>query len=103
MSHLHWHRGSDYEAARPYFEKDLEINRKVLGEEHPDTALSMNNMGALLSAMGDYDAARPYYEMALEIRRNVLGEEHPDTANSLNNLGALLDSMGDYDGAPALL
>ena len=71
----------------------------MLGEEHPDTARSLNNMGFLLQAMGDYAAARPYYEHALDIRRKVLGEEHPDTAHSLNNMGSLLQAMGDYAAA----
>ena len=92
-------RQSKAMAARPYYEQALAINRKVLGEEHPDTAQSLNNLGALLRATGDYAAARPYYEQALAIRKKVLGEEHPDTASSLNNLGALLRATGDYDGA----
>ena len=89
----------DYAAARPYYEQALAISREVLGEKHPDTATSLNNLGYLLQAMGDYAAARPYYEQALAIRREVLGEEHPDTAQSLNNLGYLLQAMGDYAAA----
>ena len=95
----HLYAIGDYPGAYPNFQKALEINRKVLGEEHPDTASSLNNLGALLQAMGEYEGARPYYEKALEIRRKVLGEEHPDTASSLNNLGFLLRAMGDYEGA----
>jgi tetratricopeptide (TPR) repeat protein len=79
----------DNDGARPYYEKALEIRRNVLGEEHPDTALSLNNLGALLQAMGDYDGARPYYEKALEINRKVLGEEHPNTTIFKENLGIL--------------
>ena len=85
----HLHAIGDYAGAYPNFQLALEINRKVLGEEHPDTASSLNNLGALLQAMGDYEGARPYYEKALEINRKVLGEEHPDTARSLNNLAIL--------------
>ena len=90
---------ADYISARPYYEQALAINRKVLGEEHPDTASSLNNLGGLLHSKGDNDSARPYYEQALAIRRKMLGEEHPDTAGSLNNLGYLLEDMGDSIGA----
>jgi CHAT domain-containing protein len=85
----------DFSGARPYYEQALAINRKVLGEEHPAMATSLNQLGALLRAMGDFSGARPYYEQALAIRRKVLGEEHPDTANSLNNLGDLFWAIGD--------
>lgn len=77
----------------------LAIRRKVLGEEHPKTAASLNDVGFLLKATGDYAAARPYYERALAIRKQVLGEEHPETAESLNNLGLLLQSTGEYAAA----
>jgi tetratricopeptide (TPR) repeat protein len=43
----------DLQGARPYYEKALEIRKKVLGKEHPDTALSLNNLGFLLRAMGE--------------------------------------------------
>ena len=42
----------------------------MLGEEHPDTALSLNNLGSLLQAMGDLAGARPYYERALVLQRD---------------------------------
>src|SRR5205085_593378 len=71
----------------------------VLGEEHPATATSLNNLGLLLQAMGDLAAARPYLEGALAICRTALGEDHPDTATSLNNLGYLSKAMGDLAAA----
>jgi tetratricopeptide (TPR) repeat protein len=90
---------ADYPVARSYYQQALAINRKVLGEEHPDTTVSLNNLGGLLQVMGDYTAARPYYEQTLAIRKKALGGEHPDTARSLNNLGSLLQAMGDYTSA----
>ena len=62
----------------------------MLGERHPDTAASLNNLAVLLEAQGDYAAAKPLYEQALAIHKAVLGERHPDTATSLNNLAGLL-------------
>jgi len=81
----------------------LEIIKKALGEEHPDYASSLNNLGMLFSDMGDYKAAEPYYKQALEIRKKALGEEHPDYASSLNNLGILYRNMGDYKAAETYL
>jgi hypothetical protein len=39
-----------------------EIRQAVLGERHPDTAQSLNNLAILLDSQGDYAAARPLYE-----------------------------------------
>gem|GEM_PF-559213 len=90
---------ADYPGARSYYLQAMEINRKVLGEEHPDTTVSYNKLGGLLVKMGDYPGARLYYRRSLETHRKVLGEEHPDTASSLNDLGELTARMGDYPGA----
>jgi tetratricopeptide (TPR) repeat protein len=57
-----------------------------LGEEHPETAQSLNNIGALLHATGDYTGARPYYEQALAIYKRVLGSDHTRTKIVLDNL-----------------
>jgi tetratricopeptide (TPR) repeat protein len=68
----------------------------VLGEEHPHTARSYNNVAANLNAQGKYAAAGPLYQKALDIRRKVLGEEHPDTAVIYNNVAFNLQSEGRY-------
>jgi len=35
----------------------LAIRRKVLGDKHPDTAISLNNLGLLPQVMGDHTGA----------------------------------------------
>ena len=65
------------------------IREKVLGEEHPDTATSLNNLAILLSDQGSYQEARPLYERALAIREKVYGEEHPYTKRVRQNLTTL--------------
>ena len=71
--------------------------KKTLGEEHPDTASSYENIGNIYDAKGDYDKGYEYHIQALNIRKKVLGEEHPDMAHSLNNIGAACHAMGGYD------
>jgi CHAT domain-containing protein/Tfp pilus assembly protein PilF len=72
-----------------------ELARHVLGEDHPLTASSLNNLGTQLLLLEDLTGARPYLEQALAIRRRVLGENHPHTAHSLHNMGELLRQLGD--------
>jgi tetratricopeptide (TPR) repeat protein len=88
-----------YEEARPYLERALDIRKKVLGEDHPDTAMALNNLANLLSDQSSYEEAQPLYERALAIRKKVLGEEHSLTAASLNNLALLLSDQGSYEEA----
>ncbi len=64
----------------------LVFSVEKLGEDHPDTAGSYNNVASNLNAQGRFDEAEPLFRKGLEIRQQVLGEEHPDTAASYNNL-----------------
>ena len=87
----HDHQRGLYAMARRVEERVLEARRRVLGEDHPDTLTSMNNLAETLRAQGDLAGARGWQERVLEARRRVLGEDHPDTLTSVNNLGATLE------------
>ncbi|HEX8682703.1 MAG TPA: tetratricopeptide repeat protein [Ardenticatenaceae bacterium] len=98
----HLDRIGDYRGARFYSKRALTILEKVLGSEHPNVALSLNNLAELLRQQGDYAGAKPLFERALAIREKVLGPEHRETATSLNNLAVLLHQQGDYARAKPL-
>ena len=85
------YRKGQYGKAEPLLLQSLEICRKVLGAEHPDTANSLNNLAALYDTQGRYEESEPLLLQSLQIRRKVLGAEHPDTAN---NLAALYQAQG---------
>jgi tetratricopeptide (TPR) repeat protein len=91
-----------YSQARPLFERALAIRENVLGPEHPDTAMSLNNLALLLRDQGDLAGARPLFERALAILEKTLGPEHRDTATSLNNLALVLRTQGDLGRARPL-
>ncbi len=82
-----------------YYEQALAIRKKTLGEEHLDTAASLNNLAFIMELTGDYAGARPYYEQSLAIRKKILGEEHLVTATSHEYLGGILQATGDREGA----
>src|SRR5271165_4756914 len=92
----------EYAKAEPLYREALRIRHKVLGNEHPDTATSLNNLALLYHEMGEYAKAEPLYREALRIRQKVLGPEHPSTAASLNNLALLCFDLGQIDEATAL-
>ena len=48
----------------------------MLGDDHPTTLTSVNNMGVLLEAQGRLDEAEPYYRESLDGNRRVLGDNH---------------------------
>ncbi len=91
-----------YDEAIPLAERVLEMRQKLLGTEHPDVALSLNNLAFLYFSQGRYNQAEPLLIQALEMRQKLLGTEHPDVATSLNNLALLYHSQGRYSQAEPL-
>ena len=75
----------------------------LLGPEHPDTLVSMDNLAGYLAAEGRYAEAEKLERATLDTRRRVLGPEHPDTAGSTHNLGCILARRGRRDEALSLL
>jgi ribosome biogenesis protein Tsr3 len=71
----------------------------VLGEDHPHTLRSTNNLAADLSALGEHEQARQISEDNFTRRRRVLGEDHPHTLSSANNLAADLSALGEHEQA----
>ena len=100
---LNLDNGGRYKEAEPLYLKGLEIRQQLLGEKHPDTALSYNNVASNLNAQGRYEEAEPLFRKGLEINQQVLGEKHPFTAGSYNNVAYNLDDQGRYEEAEPLL
>jgi len=73
-----------YAEAQAVTQKQLDIRRRVLGDEHPDTLSSINSMGILLESQGKLAEAEPYYREALataeRLRTDVIGGERERAA-----------------------
>jgi tetratricopeptide (TPR) repeat protein len=70
--------------------RGLAICLKALGESHPATATSFNNLGEIIRDQGRLTEAEAMNRRALAIRLDVRGEEHLETALSYNNLAVVL-------------
>ncbi len=102
-----WHGASEaqgkYSESQPLHEKAMEIRRRLLGEDHPDTAKSYENLGMNLYAQGKYAEAEVLLRKAMSILRRQLGEDHCDTANCYNDLAMILDDQSRNAEAESLL
>jgi len=93
----------EYSAAAKFQQVSLVLQRRSLGESHPDTIASFGNLAALLFKQGEYEAARPIFEQALKLNRRVLGDSHTRVATTTRLLGSLEARTGNLDRAEELL
>jgi len=72
----------------------------VLGEEHPDTLISMANLAYTLKDQSHDDEAIKMVTSCLELSMKVLGPSHPDTQSTLETLMTWLNVGSDtkYQG-----
>ena len=97
------HDKGKYAEAQPLYERTLEIYRRLLTDNDPQTASAYNNLAGNLKSLGKYALAQPLYEKALEIHRRLLTDDHPDTAITYSSLGMNLSAQGKYAQAQPLL
>ena len=70
-----------------------------MGEEHPSTQLSLNNVANLQWKLGPLDVAETLFRESLEVQLRTLGRDHPGTVVTLSNLGNLCRDLGRPDEA----
>lgn len=77
----------------------LGLQEELLGETHPQTLTSMNNLAVALQAAGKLDQAVPLYEAVVAARRKTVRQRVSlDFLSSAGNLGRayeLMDRLGE--------
>ena len=96
------YRTGDLETAAGLGREVLDINRALLGPDHPRVARETNNLAQVLQRMGRHAEAEPLYREALRILKATVGPEHPYTALGMSNLAAVLDQLDRDDEADSL-
>jgi tetratricopeptide (TPR) repeat protein len=85
------------EKAEEAYKQALEIRRRVLSDNHEDTAESINNYGHIFYFKGDNKKAKELYQEAFEIRQSLFPHCHPKIAEGYNNLGVVFGAQGDKE------
>src|SRR5207253_1842225 len=91
-----------YPQAQSLLTDAVNIRRRVLGPQNPDTLSSINGVCRLLWEQGHYAEAEKLGRETLDMRRRVLGPEHIDTLSSMSQLATILYNEGRYDEAEKL-
>ena len=112
-----------YSDTEPLLKRALAIQEKVLGPDHLNVGISLNNLARLYQVQGRYADAEQLYKRALAIQERAIGPDHPNSSTrdrrraegslqrielianfgtSLNNLALLYHAQGRYPDAEAL-
>jgi tetratricopeptide (TPR) repeat protein len=89
----------DLQGAKENFERALKIAKSRIGENHPDVARYLNNLGTVVEQMGDFQRTKEMYERALKIDEVNFGENHPALAIQTYNLANAMFDLGKIDDA----
>ena len=95
------YQAGDYSRAADFAKRAYDLSRSSLGEQHPSTLITLNNLTLLYQyeayQAGDYSRAADFAKRAYDLSRSSLGEQHPSTLITLNNLALVYQRQGRYD------
>ena len=68
-----------------------------MGQEHPDTAGTYNNLAGVYYGQSDYKKALDYYLRSYKVVIKKLGPAHPNTKIVYNNLKTAYEDSALFD------
>jgi eukaryotic-like serine/threonine-protein kinase len=89
--------------AKDTYERALEIDRRVLGDDHPRVAMRLSNLAIVAQNMGDLKLAETLHRDAIRRNERAYGDQHPETGAARSNFGLLLQREGRLAEAEPLL
>ena len=89
-------RGELVEADKVY-RQVLAVQRRALGDRHPETILTMHCRSRCLREHGDLETAEQLCRHVLKTRRERWGDDHEDVGISMSLLGLVLADRGRFD------
>jgi len=89
--------------AKQTYERALEVDRRVLGDDHPRVAMRLNNLAVVAQNIGDLKLAESLFRDAIRRDERAYGGQHPETGAGRGNYGLLLQREGRLAEAEPLL
>src|SRR5262245_25562883 len=82
--------------------KVLAVRQELWGEDHPQYAVSLNNLAAAHRELGEFREARDLCKRALAILQRALGEAHPTCVTTLYELAQVYANLRESGKARVL-
>lgn len=82
-----------WEEAEKDLLSSLNVNRRELGNDHPDTLAAMDVLGSIYAKQHRWNDAETLQLEAWDIRKEALGPGHTDTLTSMDNLASTYRSQ----------
>jgi len=92
-----------YDEATPILEETLELKRRLMGNRHASTLISMHNLAGLYGQLRQPERSLELSREAYEGRLETLGPGDPRTFGSLNLICWMLNFQERYDEAEAIV
>jgi len=92
-----------YAEAEALYGQTIEIRRRFLGAEYPDTLLVVEGLAETYKFEGKYVQAVALYKQTLEIRRRTEGPDDPATLSTMSSLADVYKSERRYPEAETLV
>ena len=80
----------------------MEMRKKILGAEHPDTLSSMANLASIYWKQGRWNEAEQLNIQVMDMLTKLFGAEHPHTLSSMVNLASTYWNQGRWNEAEKL-
>jgi hypothetical protein len=82
LASMYWNQGRWKEAEDPELQV-MEMRKRVLGAEHPDTLISMNGFAWTWKSQDRNKEAVELMDKCIQLQKKKLGTDHPYTKFSL--------------------
>ncbi|WP_327049459.1 tetratricopeptide repeat protein [Microbispora sp. NBC_01189] len=88
-----------YREAVQGFREVLEVQRRALGAEHPDTLLTWRLTAETSGGLGRFEDAEKELRQVFAAQSKVLGADHPETLTTRYVIADVLDRQGRHEEA----
>lgn len=92
-------RGGELDEAITYFQRALELKRKLGGDHDPDFEITQADLGKALRDSKKWEQAYDVLGRNLDLTRDLYGEDSENVASARNEFAYLLHDMGRFKEA----
>jgi serine/threonine-protein kinase len=99
-----YHELGLFEQAAPPLERGLELRRRTLGPDHPETLGSLYDVAENVRGLGEFERAIELYRQTLDGQLRAVGPDSTQVAETLESLSfAIRNASNDFSEAESLL